>query len=212
MAREFCDAIRLADHPEDEDAMVGILQQLFKRPRVSKKVEEAEYHKIFEQHDLTSHAALRTLKPGMLEGLGISVGHSLALVNTVFNPEKQAEPAGVEPAPPEREDRRRNRLEAREFPPLVATGWPELLAWDASLPGQIGQLRAEISAESLEVVRTALYKPTQPVPHGWDPTCRDNIAIFDHLLSGWKGGLPDIVIRQLSETAKQKEDGLEALL
>ena len=27
MAREFCDAIRLADHPEDEDAMVGILQQ-----------------------------------------------------------------------------------------------------------------------------------------------------------------------------------------
>ena len=37
----LCDQVRLCDHPQDEDAMVGILEQLFKVPRVSVKIEKA---------------------------------------------------------------------------------------------------------------------------------------------------------------------------
>ena len=64
--------------------MVGILQLLFRQPRASKQVEAREYYKLFEEHDILSLPALARVSETVLEGLGVSVGHAMALVAALF--------------------------------------------------------------------------------------------------------------------------------
>ena len=54
----LCDALRLCDHPEDEDAVEGILMKLFKPPRVSVQAAEEDYAAKFRTWGLTSVPAL----------------------------------------------------------------------------------------------------------------------------------------------------------
>ena len=97
MSRMLVDAVALCDHPHDEDAMVGILQQLLKVPRVSTKIEKADYgHEIFEKNDILSLPTLLAVDAAMLEGLGVSVGHAVAMVTVLF---KLREAVPVDMAP-----------------------------------------------------------------------------------------------------------------
>ena len=63
------------------------MEQFSKVPRVSARVGGASYAKsIFEKHEILSLPALRELTKADLEGLGVSVGHAMALISALSKP------------------------------------------------------------------------------------------------------------------------------
>ena len=197
MAKVIDDAIALCAHPHDEDAMVGVLMELFKVPRVSVKIEKAGYvEDIFQKHDILSLPALRTVSTGMLEGLGVSVGHAAALVGVLFKP-IPAVPVGLQPEVII-QPRQKNKAEVKTFTALTAAGIPELLGWSTVFrPSFVAQMRGQITDESMAVLQAVLYEPMKDIRDDYDRACPDNHMIFDQFLTARKNGMPEELMRQI---------------
>ena len=212
MARQLCDRVRLCDNPEDEDAMVGILQLLFKQPRVSKQVEAREYYKIFEQHDILSLPALARVNEQVLEGLGVSVGHALALVAALFvqQPVAAAQPVQQVTAAGENRVSRQRRPEVKWFPDLLSTGFPEVLSWTTFRPNVTVQLRDQISEEYSALVQQVLYEPSRDLPADFSAADPNNAVVFDVLLT-MGTGMPQELVRELPQEMLAGSDGVGIL-
>ena len=212
MAKVLADTIALCAHPHDEDAMVGVLMELFKVPRVSVKIEKARYvEDIFQKHDILSLPALRTVSTGMLEGLGVSVGHAAALVGVLFKPI----PAIQVDLQPEViiQPRQKNKAEVKTFTALTAAGIPELLGWSTVFrPSFVAQMRGQITDESMAVLQAVLYEPMKDIRDDYDKACADNQMIFDQFLTAGKDGMPEELMRQIPQELVLAADGVSALL
>ena len=79
----LCDALRLCDHPEDEDAVEGILMKLFKPPRVSVQAAEEDYAAKFRTWGLASVPALELATVANMVAAGVPIGHALTLHSAI---------------------------------------------------------------------------------------------------------------------------------
>jgi hypothetical protein len=73
------DALRLCDHPDDEDAVEGILMKLFKSPRISVQAAAAGYAAQFRTWGLASVPALELVTVADMVTAGVPIGHAITL-------------------------------------------------------------------------------------------------------------------------------------
>ena len=125
----LCDAIRLCDHPEDEDAVDGILMKLFKPPRVSAQAAEEDYAAKFKTWCLASVLALELATMPILVTAGVSIGHAITLYSAIHVKQQvqvQQQNTGTTLAEPRQNTR---AASVADFPGLGELGWPTQASW-----------------------------------------------------------------------------------
>ena len=116
------DALRLCDHPDDEDAVEGILMKLFKSPRVSVQAAAAGYAAQFRTWGLASVPALELATVANMVAAGVPIGHALTLHSVIHVTQQVQQPNTDTTLAQPRQNTR--AASVADFPGLGELGWP----------------------------------------------------------------------------------------
>ena len=204
----LCDALRLCDHPEDEDAVEGILMKLFKPPRVSVQAAEEDYAAKFRTWGLASVPALELATVANMVAAGVPIGHALTLHSAIHVKQQvqvQQQNTDTTPAQPRQNTR---AASVAEFPGLGELGWPTQTSWRGWSPLFTAHCRSRIDPQIHAAMRAVIKDPAADVQE-WQDT-DENRTLWNEFINAGTG-MPERMLMQLPEDIVADEDGLGAI-
>ena len=205
----LCDALRLCDHPEDEDAVEGILVKLFKTPRVSVQAAAAGYAAQFKTWGLASVPALELVAVTDLVTAGVPIGHAITLHAAMHVKQLQVVQQLQEHATTLTQPRQNTRAASvADFPGLGELGWPTQTSWRGWSPLFTAHCRSRIDPQIHAAMRAVLKNPATDIQE-WQDT-DDNRGLWNEFINAGTG-MPERMLMQLPEDIVADEDGLGAI-
>ena len=203
------DALRLCDHPDDEDAVEGILMKLFKSPRVSVQAAAAGYAAQFRTWGLASVPALELVTVADMVTAGVPIGHAITLRAAMHVKQLQVVQQLQEQAATIIQPQQSARAAAvADFPGLGELGWPTQTSWRGWSPLFTAHCRSRIDPQVHAVMRAVLKDPATNT-HEWQDSS-ENRTLWNEFVNAGTG-MPERMLVQLPEDIVADEDGLRAI-